>query len=224
MISARRLAASALLGLLLVVPALVPRPAAAQPATPLRGWLVVAPLAEGETLNIRAEPRGDAPVVATLKPGALVASTGERATSATAWIRVGQGEVQGWAAERFLLPAPIRTLDDASLPIAGACGGFEPMWSLRWTGLEITFDQLGGASATRPVTRAVPAEGRLTALLEAGADPADRWLFRYEDAECRELPVDAPLWGRGALIITEGGVTRWLTGCCRPAPEALAPR
>ena len=68
------------------------------------------------------------------------------------------------------------------------------------------------------------AEGRPYALLEAGADPAERWLFRYEDAQCLDTPLDAPVWGRGTLIVTEGGTTRWLTGCCRPAPGALEAR
>ncbi|SFI64609.1 SH3 domain-containing protein [Albimonas pacifica] len=211
---ARRLSALALV-------ALVPLAAAAQETPAPRGWLLVGPLPEGETLNLRAEPSGDAPVVGALPEGALVVSAGERAVSSVPWLRIAQGELQGWAAERFLRPAPIRTLDDASFPVAGACGGFEPMWSLRWTEIEITYERLGEPAASRPVTRAIPAEGRLSALLEAGADPAERWLFRYEDEQCFEMPLDAPVWGRGTLVITEGGTTRWLTGCCRPAPEAI---
>ncbi len=203
--------------------ALLPPPVLAQegPAPAPRGWLLVGPLPEGETLALRAAPSGDAPQVGALPRGALVVSTGERATSSVSWLRVAQGELQGWAAERFLRPAPIRSLDDAGFPVAGACGGFEPMWSLRWTALEIVFERIDAPALARPVTRAIPAEGRLSALLEAGADPAERWLFRYEDAQCFEMPLDAPVWGRGTLVITEGGTTRWYTGCCRPAPEAV---
>ena len=204
--------------LALAFAALLPLAAAAQEAPPPQGWMQVGPLPEGETLNLRAAPSGEAPVVGTLPQGALAVSVGERATSSVGWLRIAQGELQGWAAERFLRPAPIRTLDDAAFPVAGSCGGFEPMWSLRWT----AFERMDAPAATRPVTRAIPAQGRISALLEAGADPAERWLFRYEDAQCFELPLDAPVWGRGTLILTEGGVTRWLTGCCRPAPEAVA--
>lgn len=200
---------------------LLPVAAAAQPAPAPQGWMLVGPLPEGETLNLRAAPSGDAEVVGTLPDGALVVSAGERAASSVSWLRIGQGELHGWAAERYLRPAPIRTLDEAAFPVAGACGGFEPMWSLRWTGLELTWERIGEPPATRPVTRVIRAEGRLSALLEAGVDPAERWLFRYEDAQCFEAPLDAPVWGRGTLIVTEGGTTRWLTGCCRPAPEAI---
>lgn len=188
------------------------------------GWMVVAPLAPGDALNIRAEPHGGAEIVGAVPPGALLSAGEARVMQGgTAWREVASGELHGWAAERFLAPARFRTLDQGFLPEAGTCGGFEPMWSFRWSADEVELSRMDApAPRRRPVSRILLVEGRPYGLLEAGDDPADRLLFRYEDAICAELPVDGPLVGRGTLIITDDGATTVLSGCCRPSPEALA--
>ena len=55
-------------------------------------WVVVTGVAEGDVLNVREAPDGDARVLGALSPGALVVSSGETARSSVEWTRVASGE------------------------------------------------------------------------------------------------------------------------------------
>lgn len=195
-------------------------PAAAQDLS----WAVVAGVQAGDGLTVRAAPDAEAPALGALEPGALVVSTGETATSSVAWTRVASGELLGWVVSRFLAPAAFRTLDDAALPEAGACGGVEPFWSARRTPDALVLTVMGEPDRTLPITAVPRAEGRPFGLIDARAATGDRALLTYEESQCRETVIDAPVLGRGALILIEDGRTRWFVGCCRPRAEALETR
>ena len=205
---------------------LVPLIAAAHPdAGGDAGWRVVAGVAADDVLNVRAGPSASAEIVGALAPGALVTATSETATTgSTLWRRISRGDAPpGWVADRFLAPARFETFEGTILPVAGRCGGFEPGWHARWDAETLTLGAIDAEDRTRPITRIVRADGHLHALIEAGADPANRALLRMEDAACPHMPLDALVWGKGVLIETRDGETRWRVGCCTPAPEAVAP-
>lgn len=185
-------------------------------------WVVVTGVAAGDVLNVREAPDGDARVLGALSPGALVVSSGETARSSVEWTRVASGELEGWAASRFLAPARFETLDDHRLPVAGACGGVEPFWGARWADGALTLTAPGEPDRTLPIASIPKAEGRPYGLIQAKGERGAQVLLAYEETQCRDAVIDAPVLGRGALIVIEGDETRWYSGCCRPAPGALA--
>lgn len=197
-------------------------PAAALAEAP--GWRLVAPESGAEAV-LRAAPDPAAEAVEDLPAGTLVTLDGAAEDAPDGrWLRLARPDrPDGWLPAAALAPARWQGLDGTVLPVAGFCGGVEPMWSLRWTEDEAVLD-LGDRVLSHAAPAAAETEGGGPAqLLIAGADPADRLLLVFENAACTAWPLDDLVWGAGALIATEAGAPRLLRGCCSPSAAALAP-
>lgn len=115
-------------------------------------------VAADDRLNLRAAPSADAPRLGDLAPDAVgveavnIDETGR-------WLRIGQGEISGWAAARYLRPHPI----DPSLHMSRrlSCGGTEPFWNLAVTqGDTARLSQFGGSEDTLPAAPLRPSANR----------------------------------------------------------------
>lgn len=72
---------------------------------PVRPGTVVG-VAANDTLNVRAEPSGKAPVVLTLPPGATVSIKGAAVNGSTKWLSIDiPGDADGWVAARYVKAA-----------------------------------------------------------------------------------------------------------------------
>ena len=118
----------------------------------------VSGVAADDRLNLRADPSADAARVGDLAPDAVgveavaIDDTGR-------WLLIGQGEISGWAAVRYLRPHPI----DPSLHLTRrlSCGGTEPFWNLAVTqGETARLSQYGGAEAALPAAPLRPSANR----------------------------------------------------------------
>ena len=104
----------------------------------------VSGVAADDVLNLRAEPRADAPLVGALSPTAGGIEVVRRVEG---WAYVKSGGQAGWASARFLLP--VRTIEGGKPPLPLQCIGTEPFWAL-------TIDT-NGAAYSSPETKPLSA-------------------------------------------------------------------
>ena len=93
----------------------------------------VSGVAADDVLNLRAEPRADAPLTGALSP---LAAGIEVVRHAEGWVYVKSGKLAGWAAARFLRPT-ISFGEQPPSPLR--CIGTEPFWSLVIDGDRATY-------------------------------------------------------------------------------------
>lgn len=99
--------------------------------------LVVMNVAEGDVLNMRAEPNANAAIVGMLAPNAGgIHATGEESPSLD-WIEVEANGATGWVNDRYLGFATYYE----PLPIRMVCSGTEPFWGmeLSYTRADVTY-------------------------------------------------------------------------------------
>jgi uncharacterized membrane protein len=101
--------------------------AGAAQADPLPATFQVAGVAEGDVLNIRAEPSAGSAIVGTIGPYGFGVEV-LRLSDDGKWGLVGLPEGNGWVAMRYLRPAP--ATDPALVPRPLTCHGTEPFWTL----------------------------------------------------------------------------------------------
>jgi uncharacterized membrane protein len=103
----------------------------------------VAGVSADDVLNLRSEPRGDAPLV-----GALSSTAGaiEVVRRSEGWAYVKTGSQAGWASARFLVPT--RTFESGKPPSPLQCIGTEPFWALVVDGDRATYS----SPDVKPVT------------------------------------------------------------------------
>lgn len=170
----------------------------------------VARVAANDVLNVRAEPDASAQIVATLGPDQRGVEVVERNEGGT-WGRIMTGEGTGWVSLAYLDRQP----GQAGFPALQSCTGTEPFWGL--------WPDSGGWLYSSP-------DGPDHSLDELWRDGSVSHTGRYglvlgwEDIAAsvvirRELCSDGMsdrLYGLSAdVLMTEGGQTRLLTGCCR---------
>ena len=154
----RRRAAATVLGLLLGFGG------AAAVAQDLPASFQVRDVAQGDVLNIRAEPTSSAAHIGDIPPFAVNVEVLEK-TADGKWGRVGTPEGNGWVSMRYLELTP--PADPFAVPRPLSCFGTEPFWHV---GL---FPK--GAEFNSPETGAVP----MTSISEAVAP--EGFLIRLEE-------------------------------------------
>ncbi|MFO7853656.1 MAG: hypothetical protein R6V44_00205 [Paracoccaceae bacterium] len=196
-----------LAAVLIALAAATPAAFAAGPDGP--GW-AVAP--EGAAL--RDAPGGE--TVREVAPADILTATEETAEQGgTLWRRLSQGDGPDlWVEEAALEPAPLATFPGSDMPVAGICAGTEPFWSAAWDETSMAVRLGRGEAEDRPASAATPEGWRHGVLLAEGLT------LVFEARACPYSPVDGLVWGRGALVETDGA-RRVLLGCCRPLPPAL---
>jgi len=194
--------------ILVLVVALTAQPAlAAGPDGP--GW-ALAP--DGAAL--RDMPAGE--TVREVAPADILTATEETAeVDGTLWRRLSQGDGPDlWVEEAALAPAPLATFPGSDMPVAGICAGTEPFWSAAWDESSMAVRFGLDEAEDRPASPATPEGWRHGVLLAEGLT------LVFEARACPYSPVDGLVWGRGALVETDGA-RRVFLGCCRPLPGAL---
>ena len=145
-------------------------------ATPAAAETVeVSGVAADDVLNLRAEPRADAPLTGALSP---LAAGIEVVRRAEGWAYVKSGKLAGWAAARYLRPATNPAGPRPPSPLR--CGGTEPFWSLVIDGDRATYstpetkprtDRIGKIQQSQNSTivwRVLPGDGPVaSATIEA---------------------------------------------------------
>lgn len=198
-------------------PAAAPATAEVQPEKPapfLPNLFDVTVLDTWDTLNVRAAPDGQAPVIATLPATAKNVELLARDASGK-WGKVNAGEQTGWVALRFLKLQP-GVWQAASLPQSLHCSGTEPFWSLKATKSGMLFSQPD--TPDRPLTlrkvmdRAI--EGEPTRGLIAGDDKGRVTAF-VRPEQCSDGMSDRG-YALAVAVILEGQdqPARMLNGCC----------
>lgn len=91
-----------------------------------------------DTLNMRAEPKGDAPILRALPAYASNIEVLERRQD---WVKVRYFDKEGWVAARHL-GAPL-TYAGNEPPVPLQCGGTEPFWSLVFDKKTALYRELG---------------------------------------------------------------------------------
>ncbi len=118
----------------------------------------VTAVAADDRLNLRAAPSADAARVGDLAADAVGVEAVEIDDTGR-WLLIGQGEISGWAAARYLRPHPV----DPTLHLTRrlSCGGTEPFWDLAATqGDTARLTQFGGPEQTLPAAALRPSANR----------------------------------------------------------------
>ena len=192
-------------------------PVEAQPEKPapfLPNLFDVTVLETWDTLNVRAAPDGQAPVIATLPATATNVELLARDASGK-WGKVNTGEQTGWVALRFLKLQP-GVWQSAAVPQSLSCSGTEPFWSLKATKSGMVFSQPD--SPDRPLTlrkvmdRGI--EGEPTRGLIAGDDKGRVTAF-VRPEQCSDGMSDRGFALAVAVVLDGQDMpSRMLTGCC----------
>lgn len=135
---------------LAVLFALLPALAQAQGSVDLPALYDVSGVAANDTLNVRAGPTVNAPVLDELGPDRIgvevVAFNEDRS-----WGQVNAGEMTGWVSMAYMTRQPGQN-PVAKLPVPLWCYGTEPFWSLEIGQNQVTFTDPGmdGPSLVQP--------------------------------------------------------------------------
>ena len=80
-----------------------------------------------------SDPSSSSTLLGELQPGDVVQSDGTRGQHEDrAWQRVKVLQTDGWVMARHLWRTLPKTLAKTELPLAGHCGAYQPLWSMRW--------------------------------------------------------------------------------------------
>lgn len=164
-------------------------------------------VAADDTLNVRQEPSGSAPVIGTFGPhrtGIEVTGQNDGGT----WLRVNMHETAGWVSARFL--ARQTGTGDYAFARALNCFGTEPFWSLDIVqGANVTFSGQDGSVRTFAAGQIARGAGRL-----------DRYVLGFGQGAvvlaqtmCSDGMSDRQFALEASVLIADQGLTLY-TGCC----------
>ncbi|MEC9344147.1 MAG: SH3 domain-containing protein [Pseudomonadota bacterium] len=179
----------------------------------------VSGVAADDRLNIRAEPRSDAPVVGSFAPGAGRIDVLEvRANAGAPWGRVIAGEANGWVAMRFLAPDTAEPIEGTGVPVALTCGGTEPFWSLTFSQSRLRLSSPAEGDQVFDLAARTTAEGRYNRFALV-ATRADRRLTAVlaRGPACSDGMSDRD-YGWRIDLVDEAGELRLFEGCCHLPP------
>ena len=105
-------------------------------------YMAVTGIAEGAMLDVRAAPSAEAEIVGDIPPHA----TGIEVTATDPsgeWGRILWTDGNAWLPMEHLAPAPVATVGETALPAGLQCGGTEPFWTLKLSGANAVYSDLG---------------------------------------------------------------------------------
>jgi uncharacterized membrane protein len=168
--------------------------------------LEVTGVAADDVLNLRAEPRANAPLTGALSP---TASGIEAERRSEGWVYVRAGRQSGWAAERYLRPA--LQFEGGKPPLPLKCGGTEPFWSLLLEDRRATYQ-----------TPDVKATGADIGPFEPSRNSTIVWRVRPKDGPVASATIEARqacsdnmsdrIYSFSVRLETRDG--ELLSGCC----------
>ena len=166
----------------------------------------VAGVAADDVLNLRAEPRADAPLAGALSPTAGAIEVIRRSGG---WAYVKSRNQAGWAAERFLVAA--RTFENGKPPLSLQCVGTEPFWSLAIDSERATFrtpDKDALASDIQKIEQS--RNSTIVWLVRAASGPVSSAVIEARQA-CSDNMSDRVFPFRVSIETRDGQL---LSGCC----------
>lgn len=110
-------------------------------------------VARDDTLNVRQDPNGAAPIVTTLPYDASDLEIVQLSLEGN-WAYLSQGDQSGWVSVRFLQRQPMEQ-DATGLPPTLTCFGTEPFWSMQFTGQGLALSTPQG-DTVHPLTTTSP--------------------------------------------------------------------
>jgi uncharacterized membrane protein len=187
-------------------------PAAATERYPMPALFAVVDVAEGDVLNIRAEPDAAAGITGSFarhETGIEIVGLDETGR----WGRVNAGEGTGWVAMRYLAAEPSA---GNALPAALRCYGTEPFWGL---------ERQGGTVAFSTPESMEDAHLDIASVLTSMTLPAPHWIVLAAREERRMTAVITPqmcsdgmsdrVFGLAVTLVDEMPQTpRVFSGCC----------
>ena len=159
-----------------------------------------------DVLNLRAEPRANAPLAGALSP---TASGIEVVRRSQGWAYVKSGTQAGWASARFLRPA--LKFEDGKPPSPLQCVGTEPFWSLSIAGKSATYqtpDKDAVASAIGKIEQS--RNSTIVWLVRPSSGPVSSATIEARQA-CSDNMSDR-IYSFRITIETRDG--QLLSGCC----------
>ncbi|UYV37424.1 SH3 domain-containing protein [Rhodobacteraceae bacterium D3-12] len=171
-------------------------------------------VASDDVLNVRAEPRGDAPVIGALS---FAAKFVEVVRVENGWGLVTLGEGSGWASLRYLKAQPHTP---GAFPDQISCYGTEPFWSLSYDGNNaLHYSDINGADRLMRVQSILRAQGRLDrhALIAGSEDGLVTAV--YARAQCSDGMSDRAYGFSVDAVLRDPDGHVLLSGCCTIKPE-----
>lgn len=180
-------------------------PGVAADETVLPAIYTVTGLSGDDALNVRAGPSTGAPVIDKLPNGAQVEAT---ARSGDGWVRILQGEGDGWVARRYLQPPPAGD----TAPDTLYCGGTEPFWSLTLAAAAPpVFTEAGQEPVVLTQDWRHTVAGARNGSFAIGSD---RYIALFHRRQCSDGMSDRT-YGWALDFLLTGGQGAFLQGCCR---------
>lgn len=182
--------------------------AGAAQAQDLPALHAVTDVASNDVLNIRAAPRGSAPIIGAFGPhetGIEVVALSDNGR----WAQVNWEDVSGWSALRFLERLP----GQSNPPTTYACFGTEPFWSLEVDGGNLNRSAIGEDPV--PLSQIWQGSGMRPdrfSLLAAGGGRSLAASIRRE--ACSDGMSDRAYGLDIDLILDGDGPTSMFSGCC----------
>jgi len=184
------------------------------------GWPAlhdVTDVASDDTLNVRAQPNGSAPIIGTLAYDAkgieLIAPNDD-----WTWAQVNVGEQSGWVSLRFMARRPGQF--EYSDPKAQTCFGTEPFWSLNGIGTNAA--EWATPEGRQAVTLGplMQSDAALTHFGYAGdiENESTQLSLVVRRASCGDGMSDRRFGLAADLIMRGRSGARMYSGCCSIAP------
>ncbi len=165
-------------------------------------------VASDDVLNVRADPRAAAPLVAALAPDARNV---EVLRIENGWGRISLGEAAGWVSMRYLAAQPGGGSD--AFPPRLACHGTEPFWSLALTPDAVTFATPEGSTLLHVQERLTSRNHTRRFALMAGS-PAMFVTATITPAQCNDGMSDAEFGLAISAVTRMPDGYSLLSGCC----------
>lgn len=165
-------------------------------------------VAENDVLNIRAEPRADAPIIGSFGPYTQNIEV-LRTTPNGAWGFVGMGERNGWVSMQFLRRQDI--VDPAALPRPLLCFGNEPFWTLGFWPRGAEFVTPDGRVDVAVRSESVAPEGFRATVREGAATEREIIVAR---SGCTDGMTDRRYGWRALMFSSGPDGASVLSGCC----------
>ncbi|GGE36834.1 hypothetical protein GCM10007276_12860 [Agaricicola taiwanensis] len=162
-----------------------------------------------DTLNMRAEPKEDAPIIRALPSYASNIEVMERRDD---WVKVRYFDKEGWVAARFLGASLTYAGNEPPMPLE--CRGTEPFWSLVFDKKTALYREIGTDIDERlPITDARASRNNLTAwAMTFGRGTVERVVLA-RDPLCSDGMSDTNFLFNVIVIRRDGEVR---SGCCNP--------
>lgn len=162
-----------------------------------------------DTLNMRAEPKGDAAIVRALPSYASNIEVLERRDE---WVKIQYFDKEGWVSAKYLGASMTYAGNEPPMPLE--CRGTEPFWTLVFDKKTALYREIGTEIDERlPISDGRASRNNLTVwAMTFGSGPVDRAVITREPL-CTDGMSDSSFLFNVIVIRRDGEIR---SGCCNP--------